>query len=69
MTPRKAPDRHQEAAGSCGIAKKHKFHVRPMLQRTRGTWNDHFRSMVAAHGVKGNSYWLDHRLRNSEPAR
>jgi hypothetical protein len=62
MSNKKRPD-----PGS--IAKKQKFHVGPLLQRTRGTWNDHFGSMVAAHGVKGNSYWLNHGLRNSGPAR
>src|SRR6202043_2380614 len=51
-----------------GIAKKQKFHIGPPLQSAGGTRNDHFRSMVAAHGVERNSYWLDHGLRNSGPA-
>jgi hypothetical protein len=52
-----------------GIAKKQKFHIGPSSQRPASTRNDYFRSMVAAHDVERNSYWLDHGLRNTGPAR
>src|SRR5262249_41615819 len=52
-----------------GIAKKQKFHIGPPSQGAGGTRNDHLRSMVAAHGVERNSYWLAHGLCNSGPAR
>ncbi len=51
-----------------GIAKKQKSHIWPPPQGAGGTWNDHFRSMVAAHSVERNSYWLGHGLGNFRPA-
>ena len=52
-----------EAAGPGGIAKNRNFISGRRHTRARQHRNDYFRSMVAAHGVERNSYWLDHGLR------